>query len=74
MLVAEATLKELVEAEVRTRQTTLFDLAYEGDISWSTFHTVMNSGITKGTRFETIEKFARILGKRPSELIRIVAE
>lgn len=74
MNVAEATLRQLIEAEARGRGLTLVELAHQGKISWSQFHTVINTGITKGTRFGTIEKFAQLLDKRPSELIRIIAE
>jgi DNA-binding Xre family transcriptional regulator len=74
MIVAEITLKELVAKQASARNLTLERLAREMDMSWSQFHTVINEGISDGTRYSTIQKFASILGMTPSELIRLLKE
>ena len=74
MIVAGTTLKELAQTTIAQRKTTLERLAREADMSWSQFSTVVNGGLSEGTRFGTIKKLAKVLGKSPSELIRLVGE
>ena len=74
MIVAGTTLKELARETMTQRKTTLERLAREADMSWSQFSTVVNEGISEGTRFGTIKKLAKVLGKSPSELIRLIGE
>lgn len=74
MYVAETTIKELVRAKIKNEKLSMEKLAREADLSFRQFVTVVNSGITKGTRFGTIEKVAKILDKEPSELIRLTVD
>lgn len=72
MIVAEATLRQLVEGHAKQSNITLERMAREADMSWSQFHTVLDNGFSNGTRWGTIKKFARVLGKDTAELIRLV--
>ena len=74
MCVAETTIKELVRARIKSEKLSMEKLAREADLSFRQFVTVVNGGITKGTRVGPLEKVAKVLVKEPSELIRLTVE
>lgn len=66
------TLKELVENKKLSEGLSYEKMARIADISRNQLNIVLENGISDGTTYKTICGFAKLLGMRPWELLKLI--